>query len=88
MRIDKYLKAARILKSRNLAKTAVDSGMVYLNGRKAKPATEVAGGDIIELDTPRFYKKIEVLALPPKNMKKSEAAGLYNIIESRKKELL
>jgi ribosome-associated heat shock protein Hsp15 len=88
MRLDRFLAAARILKSRSLAKTATDEGMVYVNGSKAKPAAEVRPNDVIEVDTPRFYKKVRVVAMPYPNMKKSAASGLYEMIEERKKELI
>jgi ribosomal 50S subunit-recycling heat shock protein len=88
MRLDKYIAIARLLKSRALVKTAADEGMVFLNGIVAKPAAEVRINDIIEIDIPRFYKKVKVIAMPPKNLKKSEAAGLYESLEERKKELI
>jgi ribosomal 50S subunit-recycling heat shock protein len=88
MRLDKYIAIARLLKSRSLVKTAADEGMVFLNGIAAKPASEVRINDIIEIDIPRFYKKVKVIAMPPKNLKKSEAAGLYEILEEWKKELI
>jgi len=88
MRLDKYLAATRILKSRSLVKTAADEGMVFINSSVAKPSSTVKPGDVIEVDIPRFYKKIRVLGLPPKNMKKSEAVNLYELLEERKKELI
>jgi ribosomal 50S subunit-recycling heat shock protein len=87
MRLDIYLASARILKSRSLVKSAVDENMVYLNGRPAKAAANIKIDDIIEVDTPRFYKKIKVLAIPPKNMPKAMASTLYENLEERKKEL-
>jgi ribosomal 50S subunit-recycling heat shock protein len=87
MRLDIYLASARILKTRSLVKSAVDENMVYLNGRQAKAAASIKIGDIIEVDTPRFYKKIRVLAMPTKNLPKTLAAGLYENLEERKKEL-
>ncbi|NLI16336.1 MAG: RNA-binding S4 domain-containing protein [candidate division Zixibacteria bacterium] len=87
MRLDVYLASARILKTRSLVKSAVDEKMVYLNGRLAKAAASVKVDDIIEVDTPRFYKKIKVLTMPVKNMPKSKAAELYENLEERKKEL-
>lgn len=87
MRLDVYLASARILKSRSLVKSAVNENMVYMNGRLAKAAANIRIDDIIEVDTPRFYKKIRVLALPAKNMPKAMVAGLYEILEERKKEL-
>lgn len=88
MRLDKFLSYARILKTRSLVKIAADEGMVYINGHIAKPSATVRPGDIIEVDIPRFYKKIRVLAIPGKNLKKSEASGLYNLLEERKKDLI
>jgi ribosomal 50S subunit-recycling heat shock protein len=88
MRLDIYIAQTRVLKSRSLVKDAMDAGMVYLNGHKAKPAATVNLGDIIEIDTPRFYKKIRAAAYPTKNMKKAEAAVLFEPLEERKKELI
>lgn len=88
MRLDVYLASARILKTRSLVKSAVDENMVYLNGRPAKAAANIKIDDIIEVDTPRIYRKIRVSAMPVKNMPKALAAGLYENLEERKKELL
>ncbi|MDR2771580.1 MAG: RNA-binding S4 domain-containing protein, partial [Clostridiales Family XIII bacterium] len=41
MRIDKFLKNARIIKRRAIAKEACDSERVCVNGRSAKPGAEV-----------------------------------------------
>ncbi len=76
------------MKTRSLVKTATDEGMVFVNGRRAKPAAEVRLGDVVEIDTPRFYKKIKVIDLPPKNMRKAEAINLYDLLEDREKELI
>jgi len=62
--------------------------MVFINNSAGKPSSTVKPGDVIEVDIPRFYKKIRVLGLPPKNMKKSEAVNLYELLEERKKELI
>jgi len=88
MRLDKYLAAIRILKSRSLAKTAADEGMIYLNGTKAKASSVIRPEDIIEIDIPRFYKKLKVLGTPAKNMKRSGSSSFYQVLEERKKELI
>ena len=88
MRLDKYIAAARLLKSRSMVKTAADEGMVYINAGRAKPAATVKIGDIIELDTPRFYRKIKVVEFPSKNMRRNDAVKLYENLEERKKELI
>ncbi len=86
MRLDKFLSAARIFKSRSLANEAISSSMVFIGNLPAKSSREVTPGLIIEIDTPRTYKKIEILSLPPKNMSKKDASSLYGLIEERKKD--
>lgn len=49
MRIDKFLKNARVIKRRTIAKEACDQGRVLVNGKTAKPGTEVDVGDEIEI---------------------------------------
>ena len=49
MRLDKYLKTARILKRRSVSKELADQQRVYVNGRIAKPSTEVKEGDLIRV---------------------------------------
>jgi ribosomal 50S subunit-recycling heat shock protein len=41
MRIDKYLKVSRLIKGRTLANEACETGHVTINGKTAKPGTEV-----------------------------------------------
>ena len=64
MRLDKFLSAARIFKSRSLANEAISSSMVFISNLPAKSSREVAPGLIVEIDTPRIYKKIEILTMP------------------------
>ena len=47
MRLDKYLKTARILKRRTVSKELADNERVYVNGKIAKPSTDVKPGDTI-----------------------------------------
>lgn len=49
MRIDKFLKNARVIKRRTIAKEACDQDRVLVNGKTAKPGTEVEVGDEIEI---------------------------------------
>jgi ribosome-associated heat shock protein Hsp15 len=86
MRLDKFLSAARIFKSRSLASEAISSSMVFIDNLPAKPSREVRTGIIIEIDTPLYYKKMEVTALPPANMRKKDADSLYRLIEERAKD--
>lgn len=80
MRIDKFLKISRIIKRRTLANEACDSGKVKINGRVAKPSTEVKIGDIIEIGFGNKSTKIEVVSIT-ENVSKAEAAQMIRIIE-------
>ena len=49
MRLDKYLKVSRLIKRRTVAKVLADKEVFLVNGKTAKPATNVKVGDIIDL---------------------------------------
>ncbi|ABP66818.1 RNA-binding S4 domain protein [Caldicellulosiruptor saccharolyticus DSM 8903] len=80
MRIDKYLKVSRIIKRRTLAQEACNNERVFVNGKVAKPSTEVKVGDIIEV---RFGDKIfkcRVTSIDEK-VQKNLASNMYEVIE-------
>lgn len=64
MRIDKWLSAVNVVKRRTIAQDMVKSGVVYLNGVKAKPAKEVKVGDRITIEYLKGPKEFEVLQIP------------------------
>ena len=64
MRIDKWLSAVNVVKRRTIAQDMVKSGVVYLNGVKAKPAKEVKVGDKITIEYLKGPKEFEVLQIP------------------------
>jgi len=64
LRIDKFLNAVNIVKRRSVADEMCKEGVVYINGKKAKPAKDVKEGDIIEIHYLNGIKKYEVLKLP------------------------
>lgn len=80
MRLDKYLKVSRIIKRRTVAKEACDTGRVSINGKTAKPGTEVKTGDTIEIRFGNRYLKAEITSTA-EVVKKEEASGMYRIIE-------
>lgn len=62
-RIDKWLWAARMFKTRTLATTAVDGGTVHLNGMRVKPAREVKIGDQVRISTEAGERELIVRAI-------------------------
>ena len=64
MRLDKFLKVTQMIKRRTVAKETVEEGVIFVNGKKAKPSFMLSVGDIIEIDMWNYYKKAEVLKIP------------------------
>ena len=64
MRIDKFLKVARIIKRRTVAYEAADNGRISVNGKVVKPSYEVKVGDIVEIKFGDKISKFEILEIP------------------------
>jgi ribosome-associated heat shock protein Hsp15 len=77
VRLDKWLWAARLYKTRSLAAQAVDGGKVKLNGDRAKPSKEVKPGDRVELAAGELRWDVSVLAVSARRGPAAEAAKLY-----------
>ena len=79
MRLDKYLKVARIIKRRTLANEACTKGLVKLNGREAKASADVKAGDMLEI---RFGQRVisyEILKITEHALKE-DASEMYRQI--------
>ncbi|NMA34467.1 MAG: RNA-binding S4 domain-containing protein [Clostridiaceae bacterium] len=79
MRIDKYLKVSRLIKRRTLANEACETGHVTINGKTAKPGTEVKIGDVIEIRFGSNLTKVKVLSTE-EHVTKEGARELYTIL--------
>lgn len=64
MRLDKFLKIARVIKRRTVANEAADSGRVFVNGKQAKPSYEVKLRDIVEIKFGDKVSKFEIIKIP------------------------
>ena len=80
MRLDKYLKVSRIIKRRTVAKEASEGGRVILNGKQAKPSTEVKVGDVMEIRFGEKMAKYRILAVA-ETVRKADAGAMYELIE-------
>lgn len=81
MRLDKYLKVSRIIKRRTLAKEICEGGKVSINGKVAKPATEVAVGDELVIRFPSRTFAVTIVQIR-ENVPAKEAAELYRMKDS------
>ncbi len=80
MRIDKYLKLTRLIKRRTVAKELLDRGIFLINGRVAKPSSEVNEGDILTLQLGRHKLTVKVLKIVS-YAKKDDSHDLYEVIK-------
>ena len=80
MRTDIFLKNSRLIKRRTVAKQACENGRIDVNGRQAKPGTELKEGDLITISfgDKKIKAVVKELNASPK---KEEAAGMYEIVE-------
>jgi ribosome-associated heat shock protein Hsp15 len=81
IRVDKWLWAARLVKTRALAADAVKAGRVKVNGVAAKPSKEVGAGDRLELRTGPVRMDVHVRGIAPRRGPASEAVLLYEETE-------
>jgi ribosome-associated heat shock protein Hsp15 len=63
IRIDKWLWAVRIFKTRSLASEACRSGKVKILGQVIKPSRDLKAGEVITIAFPPIVKAIKVIEL-------------------------
>lgn len=80
MRLDKFLKASRLVKRRTVAKELCDAGRMDVNGRVAKAGTEMHVGDELTIRYGQRVTVVRVLQLVD-NPRKDAAADLYEVIK-------
>lgn len=67
-RIDKWLWAVRLFKTRSLAAEACKKGKVLVKGAPAKPSRDIKVGDVIQIKKAPVTYSFEVLALSENRM--------------------
>ena len=80
MRLDKYLKVSRIIKRRTIAKEVCENGRVIINGRVAKPSTDVREDDVIEISFANRTLKAQIINIT-EHVRKENAKDMYLILE-------
>jgi len=79
MRVDKFLKNARLIKRRTVGKAAADSGRITVNGKEAKAGTQLKVGDILTIAYGGGKQTVEVLSLL-EHAPKEKAETMYRLM--------
>src|SRR5215470_14524863 len=77
VRIDRWLWAARVFKTRGAASEAILGGHVHVEGERVKPAKEVRVGDTVEIRRDQVPWTVVVVTLADRRGPASLAATLY-----------
>lgn len=77
LRLDKYLWAIRLFKTRTMAAAACDTGKVKFNGKAAKASKPVNMGDEFEIKTENKRWRIKITGLLHNRVKYEEALKYY-----------
>ena len=92
-RIDKWMWAARIFKTRTIAAEACKKGRISINGSQVKPARMVKPGDVVQVRKPPVTYSFKVLQaiekrvgakLVPEIMENVTTPDQYELLEMRK----
>lgn len=75
VRIDKWLWAVRLFKTRSQATEACKKGRVEISDLPVKPSREVHPGEVVKVRKPPLTRSFKVLALAEKRMSAKLAAG-------------
>ena len=60
MRLDLLLKQSGIIKRRTVAKALAENGKILVNGKVAKPSTEVKDGNVLTLHLGMHLIEVEI----------------------------
>ena len=78
MRIDRYLHCIRLVKSRTLAQSLVETGHVRIDGKRVeKVSEEVRAGSVVALPLRGQVRVLRVLSLPQRRGPPAEAQACY-----------
>jgi len=79
MRVDKFLKVARLIKRRTVAKSAAEGNRVSVNGKGVKPAYNLKIGDEVVVAFGSSELKVRILSLDEKAAR-TMPQSLYEVL--------
>jgi ribosome-associated heat shock protein Hsp15 len=77
VRVDRWLWAARLVRTRSLAVEAVTGGRVRVNGHRVKPGRQVRAGDELEITVGPLTRSVVLQGTAERRGPASEAQLLY-----------
>ncbi|HVA33549.1 MAG TPA: RNA-binding S4 domain-containing protein [Candidatus Baltobacteraceae bacterium] len=86
MRLDKFMKVARLSKRRSEAHEALEHGRIVKDGRPLKPGYQVKPGDVLEVHYATKFVTVRVREVPLRVTPSVKPADLYEILDTRKDE--
>lgn len=81
-RIDRWLFAVRLFKSRSLAADAVSGGKVHVNGARVRPSHGVRAGDVVTFTRGAVDFECQVAAIPERRGPAKQAVACYTETEA------
>jgi ribosomal 50S subunit-recycling heat shock protein len=84
--VDLFLKRARLVKRRSLAKELCEDGAVSVNGRQARAGKDVAVGDRLTVRLWSRLMELEIERIPERNVSTAESRELYRVLSERRIE--
>ena len=80
MRVDKFLKVSRLIKRRTIAKEACEKERIMINGKIAKPGSELRLGDVVTIQygNTTINAKVNLLS---EHCPKDQAESMYEIVD-------
>uniref|UniRef100_E6Q674 RNA-binding S4 domain-containing protein n=1 Tax=mine drainage metagenome TaxID=410659 RepID=E6Q674_9ZZZZ len=86
MRLDKFLKVARLAKRRSEAHEALEHGRILRDGKALKPGHRVVTGDVLEIHYVNRVVTVRVLDVPLRVTPSLLPAALYEVLETRREQ--
>lgn len=77
VRIDKWLWAARLFKTRAIATDAIKGGKVKINDTAVKPSREVKEGEIIQVQIEHLHKVVQVKTVIKNRVSAKQVPEVY-----------